>query len=274
MNTCRLICGMILYVAQAITLAGRKAGRAFFMLARRPRKGGILLISLHNVSKSFVTGGTRHQAVEPVSLHIEEGSVHGIIGTSGAGKSTLLRMINVLERPDSGQVMVNGQDLTLLGERQLREARRAIGMIFQQFQLVSNRTVLGNVAMPLELARMPKAERMKRAAEVLKYVGLEDKAKHYPSQLSGGQKQRVAIARALANYPKVLLCDEPTSSLDPRTTADILSVLQDINLQLGVTIVIVSHEMDVVNRICDHISVMESGRLVTTYPVVKEGDPT
>ncbi|MUG67950.1 ATP-binding cassette domain-containing protein [Paenibacillus campinasensis] len=232
------------------------------------------MISLHNVSKSFVTGGTRHQAVEPVSLHIEEGSVHGIIGISGAGKSTLLRMINVLERPDSGQVMVNGQDLTLLGERQLREARRAIGMIFQQFQLVSNRTVLGNVAMPLELARMPKAERMKRAAEVLKYVGLEDKAKHYPSQLSGGQKQRVAIARALANYPKVLLCDEPTSSLDPRTTADILSVLQDINLQLGVTIVIVSHEMDVVNRICDHISVMESGRLVTTYPVVKEGDPT
>lgn len=182
----------------------------------------------------------------------------------------MLRIINVLERPDSGHVIVNGQDLTLLRSRQLREARRSIGMIFQQFQLVSNRTVLGNVSIPLELARVPKADRNIRAAEVLEFVGLKEKAKSYPSQLSGGQKQRVAIARALANFPKVLLCDEPTSSLDPKTTEGILSVLQDINRELGVTIVIVSHEMDVVNRICDHISVMERGRLITTYPVPEE----
>lgn len=223
------------------------------------------MISLQEVSKSFGSGSDRYQAIDAVSLHIEEGSIHGIIGTSGAGKSTLLRIMNVLERPDSGRVVVNGQELTSLGGRELREARRSIGMIFQLFQLVSNRTVWGNVSMPLELAKVPKAERANRVQEVLRFVGLEDKAKSYPAQLSGGQKQRVAIARALANSPTVLLCDEPTSSLDPQTTADILEVLRHINRTLGVTIVIVSHEMDVVNGICDQVSVMENGRLSRTY---------
>lgn len=223
------------------------------------------MISLQEVSKSFGSGSDRYQAIDAVSLHIEEGSIHGIIGTSGAGKSTLLRIMNVLERPDSGRVVVNGQELTSLGGRELREARRSIGMIFQLFQLVSNRTVWGNISMPLELAKVPKAERANRVQEVLRFVGLEDKAKSYPAQLSGGQKQRVAIARALANSPTVLLCDEPTSSLDPQTTADILEVLRHINRTLGVTIVIVSHEMDVVNDICDQVSVMENGRLSRTY---------
>lgn len=223
------------------------------------------MISLQEVSKSFGSGSDRYQAIDAVSLHIEEGSIHGIIGTSGAGKSTLLRIMNVLERPDSGRVVVNGQELTSLGGRELREARRSIGMIFQLFQLVSNRTVWGNISMPLELAKVPKAERANRVQEVLRFVGLEDKAKSYPAQLSGGQKQRVAIARALANSPTVLLCDEPTSSLDPQTTADILKVLRHINRTLGVTIVIVSHEMDVVNDICDQVSVMENGRLSRTY---------
>lgn len=223
------------------------------------------MISLQEVSKSFGSGSDRYQAIDAVSLHIEEGSIHGIIGTSGAGKSTLLRIMNVLERPDSGRVVVNGQELTSLGGRELREARRSIGMIFQLFQLVSNRTVWGNVSMPLELAKVPKIERANRVQEVLRFVGLEDKAKSYPAQLSGGQKQRVAIARALANSPTVLLCDEPTSSLDPQTTADILEVLRHINRTLGVTIVIVSHEMDVVNDICDQVSVMENGRLSRTY---------
>lgn len=224
-----------------------------------------MMISLQEVSKSFGSGSDRYQAIDAVSLQIEEGSIHGIIGTSGAGKSTLLRIMNVLERPDSGRVVVNGQELTSLGGRELRKARRSIGMIFQLFQLVSNRTVWGNVSMPLELAKVPKIERTNRVQEVLRFVGLEDKAKSYPAQLSGGQKQRVAIARALASSPTVLLCDEPTSSLDPQTTADILEVLRHVNRTLGVTIVIVSHEMDVVNGICDHVSVMENGRLSRTY---------
>lgn len=223
------------------------------------------MISLQEVSKSYGNGADRYLAIDAVSLDIEEGSIHGIIGASGAGKSTLLRIMNVLERPDAGIVSVNGRELTALGGRELREARRSIGMIFQLFQLVSNRTVWGNVSLPLELAKVPKSARAERVQEVLRFVGLEDKAKSYPAQLSGGQKQRVAIARALANSPTVLLCDEPTSSLDPRTTADILDVLRHINRTLGVTIVIVSHEMDVVNGICDHVSVMEDGRLTRTY---------
>lgn len=233
------------------------------------------MISLKEVSKCFGSGTDRFQALDAVSLDIKEGSIHGIIGMSGAGKSTLLRMMNLLERPDSGQVIVNGQELTSLGGRELRESRRSIGMIFQLFQLVSNRTVWGNVSMPLELAKVPKAERAKRVQEVLHFVGLEEKAKSYPAQLSGGQKQRVAIARALANSPAVLLCDEPTSSLDPQTTAEILDVLRHINRTLRVTIVIVSHEMNVVNGICDYVSVMDKGRLIRTYrnhPIDREAD--
>ncbi|MNO82785.1 Methionine import ATP-binding protein MetN [compost metagenome] len=177
----------------------------------------------------------------------------------------MLRMMNVLEAPDEGTVTVNGQKLTGLPESRLRDARRSIGMIFQHFNLLNNRTVSGNVAVSLELAKMNKREREARVQECLRFVGLEDKAKQYPSRLSGGQKQRVAIARALANHPEVLLCDEPTSSLDPNTTSEILEVLRHIHETLGVTIVIVTHEMDVVRSICDYVSVMENGQITDTF---------
>lgn len=204
------------------------------------------------------------EAVRDVTLHIPKGTIHGIIGASGAGKSTLLRMINLLERPDRGKVFVGEQELTALSARQLREARRSIGMIFQQYNLVLNRTVSRNISMAMELAGVPKQERLARIEECLKFVGLEDKAQQYPSRLSGGQKQRVAIARALANGPKVLLCDEPTSALDPQTTADILEVLRHINQTYGVTILIVTHDMDVVKKICSRVTVMEQGQIVRT----------
>lgn len=224
------------------------------------------MISLHEVSKSYEQQrNERLAAIQAVSLRIEEGSIHGIIGPSGAGKSTLLRLMNMLESPDTGRVVVEGKDLTAMNEPQLREARRSIGMIFQQFNLLQNRTVSGNVSVPLELAGVPKKERAERVRECLQFVGLLDKAEEYPAALSGGQKQRVAIARALANSPKVLLCDEPTSSLDPKTTNDILTVLQHVNKTLGVTIVIVTHEMNVVARICNHVSVMEDGRLTDSF---------
>lgn len=202
-------------------------------------------------------------------MEIETGGIHGIIGTSGAGKSTLLRLMNLLERPDTGKVLFEGRDLAAVGERELREARRSIGMIFQQFNLVYNRTVRGNVAAALELARTPKRERESRIAEVLKFVGLEEKANQYPAQLSGGQKQRVGIARALASRPKLLLCDEPTSALDPQTTEDLLNVLLHVNRTLGVTIVIVTHEMEVVRQICTRVSVMETGAVVDTFDLPK-----
>lgn len=202
-------------------------------------------------------------------MEIETGGIHGIIGTSGAGKSTLLRLMNLLERPDTGKVLFEGRDLAAVGERELRETRRSIGMIFQQFNLVHNRTVRGNVAAALELARTPKRERESRIAEVLKFVGLEEKANQYPAQLSGGQKQRVGIARALASRPKLLLCDEPTSALDPQTTEDLLNVLLHVNRTLGVTIVIVTHEMEVVRQICTRVSVMETGAVVDTFDLPK-----
>ncbi|MBQ4899133.1 ATP-binding cassette domain-containing protein [Paenibacillus sp. Marseille-P2973] len=223
------------------------------------------MISLHEVSKSYSSGEGVFKAVESVSLTIREGSIHGIIGPSGAGKSTLLRMMNVLEPPDSGKVIVGGQDLTRLPESQLRVARRSMGMVFQQFHLLHNRTVSGNVAVPLELAGMSKRQRKERVEECLQFVGLQDKAKQYPARLSGGQKQRVAIARALAHRPAVLLCDEPTSSLDSITTGEILNVLRHINETLGVTVVIVTHEMDVVKEICHEVSVVEQGRLTDGF---------
>lgn len=198
-------------------------------------------------------------------------SVHGIIGASGAGKSTLLRLMNLLERPDKGVVTAGGKELTALTEKELRRERQKIGMIFQHFNLVANATVSRNVAIPLELARVPKGERQKRVAEVLDFVGLSDKAEQYPARLSGGQRQRVAIARALANSPQLLLCDEPTSALDPVTTADILSVLKHINSALGVTIVIVTHELDVVRSICTEVSVMEGGRIVDSFSREENG---
>lgn len=225
------------------------------------------MITLQQVSKSFGPPKSRFLAVDSVSLCIEEGDIHGIIGASGAGKSTLLRMMNALERPDLGEVKVAGRSLTAMRNSQLREARRSIGMIFQHFNLIGNRNVAGNVGLPLELAGIPKRERLKRIEEYLHFVGLSEKFNQYPAELSGGQKQRVAIARALVNQPKVLLCDEPTSALDSQTTSDILDVLSRINEKFGVTIVIVTHEVDVVNRICKHVSVMDQGRLIDTYPV-------
>ncbi|OLS39269.1 methionine ABC transporter ATP-binding protein [Bacillus sp. MRMR6] len=229
------------------------------------------MISLQLVSKSFKQNLTAFQAVESASLTIKKGEIHGIIGPSGAGKSTLLRLINLLEFPDQGSVVVNGQTLTTLPNSKLREARQSIGMIFQDFNLVANKTVLQNVSVPLELAGYSKKARLHRVKECLEFVGLVEKSEQYPASLSGGQKQRVAIARALANQPSVLLCDEPTSALDPQTTAGILEVLQTINKELGVTIVIVSHEMEVVKSICHKVTVMDSGKILKTVSIEPQG---
>jgi D-methionine transport system ATP-binding protein len=225
------------------------------------------MIEFNNVEKAF--GNVK--AVLPLSLTINKGEIHGIVGTSGAGKSTLVRMMNLLERPDNGTVRVGDQLLTSLSDKELRRARQNIGMIFQQFQLVLNRTVAENVEMPLELVGMPKQKRLKRIEECLHFVGISDKKDAYPAQLSGGQKQRVAIARALANNPDVLLCDEPTSSLDPKTTTEVLQVLRHIKETLGVTIVIVTHEMDVVKSICEHVSIMKEGRIVESFAIEPQG---
>ena len=218
------------------------------------------MIKLHHVSKTY----SQFQAIKAISLTINKGEIHGIIGASGAGKSTLLRLMNLLELPDEGEVEVNDQKLTSLSNRQLRQARKSIGMIFQHFNLVGNKTVYENVVVSLELANYPKKARKNRVIDCLKFVGLESLLEKYPSQLSGGQKQRVAIARALANEPQVLLCDEPTSSLDPNTTAEILGVLENINRSLGVTIVIVSHEMEVIKSICTKVTVMANGEIYDT----------
>ncbi|HSK69493.1 MAG TPA: ATP-binding cassette domain-containing protein [Candidatus Limnocylindria bacterium] len=221
------------------------------------------MIVLENVSKSFGEGkGGSVHAVNGVSLRVGKGDVFGIIGFSGAGKSTLVRLMNMLEKPDSGRVVFNGQELTGLPEERLRAARRGMGMIFQLFNLMRSRTVEQNVAFPLMGTGMTRAQRDARAAELLALVGLTDKAKAYPAQLSGGQKQRVAIARALASRPGVLLCDEATSALDPQTTADILGLLQDLNRTLGITIVLITHEMAVVKGICTKVAVMDRGRVV------------
>lgn len=233
------------------------------------------MISLSHVSKTFGAGkhGSGLTVVDDVSLHIEQGSIHGIIGASGAGKSTLLRMMNVLERPDQGQVYMGDQELTRMKEGELREARRKIGMIFQHFNLLSNRTVHGNVAVPLELAGASREERNQRVQEYLQFVGLSDKAAQYPAQLSGGQKQRVAIARALANQPQVLLCDEPTSALDPKTTGGVLELLEHVNKEMGITIVIVTHEVSVVERLCQSVSFMDSGQILRTVELAEGALP-
>ncbi len=220
------------------------------------------MIRLEAVAKSYAAGPRLFEAVAPTSLHIARGEVFGIIGFSGAGKSTLLRLINLLERPSSGAVWVGGQRLDLLDAVALRQARRRIGMIFQQFNLLHNRNALDNVGFPLRIAGLRGAAVGARARECLDIVGLADKAAQYPAQLSGGQKQRVAIARALATQPQVLLCDEPTSALDPHTTRELLAVLRDINQRLGVTIVIVSHSLSVVRALCGRVAVMEGGHVV------------
>lgn len=221
------------------------------------------MIQLKNVHKRFRRPeGGWFDAVRDTTLHIQEGEIFGLIGFSGAGKSTLLRLINLLERPDSGEVVVDGQHLTTLSASALRRARQNIGMVFQQFNLMASRTVADNVAFPLEIAGWSRAEIDARVAECLDIVGLSDRASHYPAQLSGGQKQRVGIARALAPRPHVILADEPTSALDPKTTQSILDCLQDINHRFGVTVVIVTHEMHVVRSICHRAALLDAGQVV------------
>lgn len=229
---------------------------------------GKTMIILDKVSKHYQTRDkTRFAAVEPTSLEIRDGEIFGLMGYSGAGKSTLLRLINLLERPDTGKVNVCGQELTALDAAALRQARQNIGMVFQQFNLLNNRTVAGNVAFPLEIAGWPSEKIKARVAECLEIVGLTERAGHYPAQLSGGQKQRVGIARALAPKPQVILADEPTSALDPATTRSVLECLEDINKRFNVTIVIVTHEMSVIRRLCDRAALLDKGKVVEIVEV-------
>ncbi|MGO1543717.1 MAG: methionine ABC transporter ATP-binding protein [Gulosibacter sp.] len=223
------------------------------------------MISMRDVVKEYPSvkrGGEPIRAVDGVSLDIEQGGVFGVIGYSGAGKSTLVRLINALEPATSGVIEVDGTDITQLPETKLQRVRTDIGMIFQQFNLFNSRNVAGNVEFPLNVANYPKEDRAARVAELLEFVGLADKARAYPDQLSGGQKQRVGIARALSTSPKILLADESTSALDPQTTSDVLDLLQRVNRELGITIVVITHEMDVIKRIASHVAVMEKGRVV------------
>lgn len=220
------------------------------------------MIEFQNVSKIFKTKECEVKALENVSLTIEDGDIYGIIGFSGAGKSTLIRTINALEVPTSGKVLVDGEDINALKQSKLRQKRKKIGMIFQQFNLLETKTVYENIALPLVLNHVPKDQIKKKVQEVLEYVELMDKKDVYPSKLSGGQKQRVGIARALATDPSILLSDESTSALDPKTTKAILKLLKRINKELGITIVLITHEMNVIQSICHHVAVMESGRVV------------
>jgi D-methionine transport system ATP-binding protein len=228
------------------------------------------LIELKGVSKTFPPsrkGGEPVHAVRDVDLSVEAGEIVGIVGYSGAGKSTLVRLINALEPTTSGSLVVDGTDLTTLPERQLQKVRLDIGMIFQQFNLLQSRTVWGNIAYPLEVAKVPKADHQRRISDLLNFVGLADKAHAWPEELSGGQKQRVGIARALATSPKMLLADEATSALDPETTVEVLRLLKKVNTDLGITIIVITHEMDVVKTIADRVVVMEQGRIVEQGPV-------
>ncbi len=220
------------------------------------------MIELKHVTKTFSSSGSSVHAVKDVSLSIADGEVFGIIGFSGAGKSTLVRCINLLERPESGEVLIDGTDLTKLPEKELREFRKKIGMIFQHFNLMPSRTVYNNIGFALRHSGLSKEEKDKKILSLLELVDLQDKKDAYPSQLSGGQKQRVAIARALANDPRILLCDEATSALDPQTTKSILKLLESVNKKLGITMIIITHQMEVVKDICDKVAVMEHGSVV------------
>lgn len=220
------------------------------------------VIEFQRIHKSYDVAGRQMAALQPLDLHIRQGEVFGIIGHSGAGKSTLIRLINRLEEPSGGRLLIEGEDITALDRDGLRALRRRIGMIFQHFNLLSSKTVAANVAFPLELAGTPRAAIDARVAELLARVGLEGHAHKYPAQLSGGQKQRVGIARALATSPSILLCDEATSALDPQTTASVLQLLAQINRELGLTIVLITHEMDVIRRVCDQVAVLDAGELV------------
>ncbi|WP_223559022.1 methionine ABC transporter ATP-binding protein [Chryseobacterium lathyri] len=220
------------------------------------------MIEIKNISKTFHQKKQSFKALDQVSLSVEKGDIVGIIGFSGAGKSTLIRTVNLLERPDEGQIIINGRDFTTLSSKQLAGERKKIGMIFQHFNLLSSRTVFDNVALSLELDHISKDEIKRKVNELLKIVGLEEKANDYPKSLSGGQKQRVAIARALANDPYLLLCDEATSALDPATTQSILQLLRDINQRLGITILLITHEMEVIKAVCNHVAVIDKGKLL------------
>ncbi|MBQ1975901.1 MAG: ATP-binding cassette domain-containing protein [Clostridia bacterium] len=219
------------------------------------------MIEIKNLSKSFSTTDGVVDALRDVSLTIRDGDIYGIIGMSGAGKSTLVRCINMLERPTEGSVIINGQDIGSLKPAALRELRRSVSMIFQGFNLLMQRTCLKNICFPMELAGVKKADAVKRAKELLEIVGLPNKANAYPAQLSGGQKQRIAIARALASDPKVLLCDEATSALDPQTTHSILELIREINEKTGITVVIITHQMSVVEEICNRVAILDDGRV-------------
>lgn len=226
------------------------------------------MIELSNITKIYKTKNGELKAVDNVNLSIQKGEIYGIIGYSGAGKSTMIRLLNGLEKPTTGSVVVNSEEISAISGGKLRAARQKISMIFQHFNLLWSRTVEENIAFPLEIAGVPKEERTKRVAELIDLVGLSGRGKAYPSQLSGGQKQRVGIARALANNPEVLLCDEATSALDPETTDSILELLLDINKRLGLTIVLITHEMHVIRKICHRVAVMEAGKVVETGDVL------
>lgn len=220
------------------------------------------MIEIKNLTKTFTTSDGEVQALKNVNISIEDGDIYGIIGMSGAGKSTLVRCINMLERPTEGTVTIDGVDMKSLSPKQLREKRRDITMIFQGFNLLMQRTCLKNICFPLELAGVKKADAVKRARELLETVGLPDKENSYPAQLSGGQQQRIAIARALATNPKVLLCDEATSALDPKTTHSILELIKDINRKLGITVIVITHQMSVVEEICNRVAILDDGVVV------------
>ena len=226
------------------------------------------IIQVRHLTKVFGEGESAVHALDDISLDVHPGEIYGIIGLSGAGKSTLVRCLNLLERPTSGSVLVDGKEMTKLSDKELRLARRNVTMIFQSFNLLMQRTCLQNICFPMELSGVPKAKAEQRARELLEIVGLSDKAEAYPAQLSGGQKQRIAIARALATDPKVLLCDEATSALDPTTTASILSLLKDLNQKLGVTVVVITHQMSVIEEICTKVAILDGGS------IAEEGEVT
>lgn len=224
------------------------------------------MIELRNISKTFQTSDGTVEALKNVTLTVSDGDIYGIIGMSGAGKSTLVRCINMLERPTSGQILINGESLSELSNSELRKRRRKMTMIFQGFNLLMQRNCLDNICFPLELSGMKKKDARKKAAELLNTVGLPDKGKAYPAQLSGGQQQRIAIARALATNPEILLCDEATSALDPKTTQSILELIQKINRELGITVIVITHQMSVVEKICNKVAILDGGY------VAEEGD--
>ena len=227
------------------------------------------MISIKNLSKTFETKDGQVEALKDINLDINDGDIYGIIGMSGAGKSTLVRCINMLEKPTAGTVEIDGRDLTKMNDRELREIRKDVTMIFQKFNLLMQRTCIKNVMFPLEISGVSKKEAREKALELLEIVGLSDKANAYPAQLSGGQQQRVAIARALATNPKILLCDEATSALDPQTTGQILELIRDINHRLGLTVVIITHQMSVVEEVCNRVALLAGGR-VTQEGAVSE----